>query len=91
MFTDLNSEKRITSRFHSQHCQHDKHRICVNVVKHRQIEVFTNKALQEKHTITCYGHVAVKSVPPVEVEVLDLEDQLPGHGIGRGKVKAKAN
>ena len=46
-------------------CVGDKHRICVNAVKHRQIEVFTKKALHEKHTMTCYGHVAVKSVPPV--------------------------
>ena len=72
-------------------CVGEKTRLCVNYVKHRDVEVFTDKAQHERHTVTCYGHVACKSVPPVDAEVLELEDQLPGPSKGRGRSNSKAH
>jgi hypothetical protein len=63
-------------------------RLCVNYVKHREVEIFTNKTAHERHTMACYGHVAVKSAPPVAVVNLSLEDELAevvGSGRGRGR------
>ena len=45
-------------------CAGVKERTCVNTVKHREPKVFANKAQHEKHTMTCYGHVAVKGSTP---------------------------
>ena len=71
-------------------CAGVKERTCVNAVKHREPELFANKAQHEKHTMTCYGHVAVKAAPPVDVVVEDVGDEyeMVGHGIGRGRGKA---
>ena len=66
-------------------CIDEKTRMCVNIIKHREVEVFSDKAKHEKHTTACYGHVAVKSAPPVNVEDLDLEHALPLVGPGRGR------
>ena len=66
----------------------------MNYVKHREVEVFTNKAGHERHTMACYGHVAVKSAPPVVVGNLSLEDELPqvvGSGRGRGRANPKSD
>ena len=60
----------------------------MNAVKHREPELFANKAQHEKHTMTCYGHVAVKAAPPVVVEDVAEEYEVAGHGIGRGRGKA---
>ena len=49
-------------------------RTCVNYVKHREVKEFDDKAAHEKHTIACYGHVAVKSTPPMAI--VDLEEEL---------------
>ena len=35
-------------------CVGVKERTCVNAVKHRQPQVFANKAQHEKHTVVCY-------------------------------------
>ena len=66
-------------------CVDEKTRLCVNFIKHREVEVFKDKAKHERHTTECYGHVAVKSAPPVNVEDLDLGDALPLIGPGRGR------
>ena len=54
----------------------------------------TNKTAHERHTMACYGHVAVKSAPPVVVDILELEDVLPqaaGPSRGRGRANPKAD
>jgi hypothetical protein len=71
-------------------CVDEKTRLCVNFVKHREVMVFTDKAQHEKHTTECYGHVALKSALPVDVEDLDLEDVFPLTGPGRGRANPKA-
>ena len=48
-------------------CVDEKTRLCVNFIKHREVEVFKDKAKHETHTAEWYGHVAVKSAPPVNV------------------------
>jgi hypothetical protein len=58
-------------------CVDEKTRMCVNFVKHRELQVFKDKVKHEKHTTEYYGHVAVKSAPTVIVEDLDLGDALP--------------
>ena len=64
-------------------CVSDGTRNCVNHTKHRDIMVFHDKDKHERHTIECYGHVTVKSTPPL-VEV-DLEDELmKASGSGSG-------
>jgi hypothetical protein len=55
-------------------CVSDRTRTCVNYVKHRDVRVFTDKATHEKHTIECYGHVAVKSTPPLAI--INMEEEL---------------
>ena len=65
-----------------------KERTCVNAVKHRQPQVFANQAQHEKHTMACYGHVAVIAAPPVVVKEVVVEDEVAGHGRGRGRGKA---
>ena len=57
----------------------------MNFIKHRDVQVFNDKAKYERHTTKCYGRVAVKSAPPVNVEDLDLEDALPLVDSGRGR------
>ena len=64
----------------------------MNYVKHREVEIFTNKTAHERHTMACYGHVAVKSAPPVAAATLSLEEELAevgasgsGSGSGRGR------
>jgi hypothetical protein len=62
----------------------------VNLIKHREVKVFSSKELHERHTIACYGHVATKSAPPVVLEEVELERALPplgpdGRGRGRGR------
>ena len=69
-------------------CADVKERTCLNAVKHREPRLFANKAQHEKHTMTCYGHVAVKAGPPVVVEDVVVEDEVAGHGRGRGRGKA---
>ena len=71
-------------------CVGVKERTCVNAVKHRQPKVFANKAQHEKHTMTCYGHVACKAAPPVDVVVEEVGDEyeMVGQGIDRGRRKA---
>jgi hypothetical protein len=71
-------------------CVNEKTRLCVNFIKHREVKVFKDKAQHETHPTECYGHVAVKSAPPVVVEDLDLEDVLPYTGPGRGRANPKA-
>jgi hypothetical protein len=61
-------------------CVGVKERTCVNAVKHRQPQVFATKAQHEKHTVTCYGHVAVIAAPPVVGE-----EVVAGHSRGRAR------
>ena len=73
-------------------CQGVKERTCVNSVKHRQPKVFTDKTEHERHTVSCYGHVAVKAAPPVVVEEVEvwaaaLNPIMPG--LGRGRVRGQ--
>jgi hypothetical protein len=63
-------------------CISESTRMCVNIIKHREVKVFSDKAIHEKHTTACYGHVAVKSAPPVILEDNDLEHTLPPVGPG---------
>ena len=63
-------------------CVGVKERICVNAVKHRQPQVFANKAQHEKHTVACYGHVTVMAAPPVVGEDVVVQAEVAGHGRG---------
>ena len=60
-------------------------RTCVNAVKHRESKVFATKAEHEKHTVTCYGHVAVMAAPPVVLDDVEVVEELVGPGRGRAR------